>query len=172
MMEIVQAPSKLRVLVVEDNENIQALLEYLLTPRYDVTVVGQYDDALAQATESTFDVLLLDINLNEKRSGIHLLHTLRRIPEFAHTPAIALTAYALYGDRSKLMDLGFNTYVAKPFSRTELMRAMQEAAALLYPTIRELPREPNRSAMPRQAATTLHLVVNAQKSHLSPMPTA
>jgi CheY-like chemotaxis protein len=118
-----------RILAVEDNSETQLLLEHLLKKSFEVTVVGGVDDALKAVDEHTYDALLLDINLSEQRTGTDLLHLLRERDDMADVPAIALTAYAMPGDREDFLDAGFNQYVSKPFTRDDLTEAIETSLA-------------------------------------------
>ncbi len=116
-----------QLLVVEDNKDTRTLVSYQLSSRFESVIVGSYDEALARASIETFDLFLLDINLGEEnRTGIELLRALREMPHARHTPAIALTAYALPGDREHFLSAGFDAYLSKPFSRSELVETIQK----------------------------------------------
>jgi CheY-like chemotaxis protein len=115
------SPRQLRVLVLEDNPESRLLLRHLLRKDFDATVVASADDAIILGGNEPFDVALLDINLGEKRTGVDVLATLRGIPSFGDTPALACTAYALPGDREQFLEAGFADYVSKPFVKAELI---------------------------------------------------
>ena len=108
------------ILAVEDNPETQLLLEHLLQPTFHVVVTDGIKSALDAAQDSEFDILLLDINLSEEKTGIELLHMLRACSSESRIPAIALTAYAMPGDRESFMEAGFDAYVSKPFTRKDL----------------------------------------------------
>jgi CheY-like chemotaxis protein len=114
-----------RVLAVEDNSETQLLLEHLLKKSFEVTVVAGVDEALDAVDDTRFDILLLDINLSEERTGTDLLHLLRERKDLDGVPAIALTAYAMPGDREDFLDAGFDQYVSKPFTRDDLTDAIE-----------------------------------------------
>ena len=116
---------KPRVLAVEDNSETQLLLEHLLKKSYEVVVVAGVDEALDAVDDTTFDALLLDINLSEERTGTDLLHLLRDRNDMDGVPAIALTAYAMPGDREDFLEAGFDQYVSKPFTRADLTEAIE-----------------------------------------------
>lgn len=116
---------KPRVLAVEDNSETQLLLEHLLKKSYEVVVVAGVDEALDTVSDSRFDALLLDINLSEERTGTDLLHLLRERNDMNDVPAIALTAYAMPGDREDFLESGFDQYVSKPFTRADLTEAIE-----------------------------------------------
>lgn len=117
--------SKPRILAVEDNSETQLLLKHLLQTSFDIVVVAGVEDALDAVEEHEFDVLLLDINLSEQRTGTDLLHLLRKRDDLQNVPAIALTAYAMPGDREDFLDAGFDHYVSKPFTRSDLTGAIE-----------------------------------------------
>jgi CheY-like chemotaxis protein len=116
---------KPRILAVEDNPDTQLLLRYLLRSEYSLEVVPHVEDALRAAREGEFDLLVLDINLGEERTGLDLLNELRAMPAHKDTPALALTAYAMPGDKERFEDAGFEVYIAKPFTRKELHTALK-----------------------------------------------
>lgn len=116
---------KPRVLAVEDNSETQLLLEHLLKKSYEVVVVASVDEALDTVADAYFDALLLDINLSEERTGTDLLHLLRERNDMDDVPAIALTAYAMPGDREDFLEAGFDQYVSKPFTRADLTEAIE-----------------------------------------------
>ena len=109
------------ILLVEDNVDTQHLLLELLEEHFDVTVVGNANDAFEAASRAQFDFILMDIHLGEGPDGVTLLKQLRRLPEYRETPVVALTAYALPGDREKFLEQGFTAYMSKPFDVDELL---------------------------------------------------
>jgi len=114
-----------RILAVEDNSETQLLLEHLLEGSYDVEVVPGVESALQAVDDSFFDVLLLDINLSEDETGTELLHRIRERDGMGDVSAVALTAYAMPGDREDFLQKGFNEYVSKPFTRADLTEAIE-----------------------------------------------
>lgn len=112
------------VLVVEDNSDTRMLLERILKATYNVTAVGDARSALLAMNECTFRGLVLDINLGGKETGADVLRIARSLPGYDGVFAIALTAYALPGDRERLLEAGFDEYISKPFTRQSLMEAL------------------------------------------------
>ncbi len=55
------------------------------------------------------------------------MRTLRQTPDFAALPIVAVTAYALPGDRDRFLASGFDAYVTKPYTRQHLVESMEEA---------------------------------------------
>ncbi len=121
-----------RVLVVEDTLETQVLMERILSAHHDVELVGTAEAALQAAQgrrglgEPAFDVILLDINLDGSTSGLDLLPELRQLPNYARTPIIATTAFALSGDRDRFLDAGFDACVGKPFTRNQILDVIDQ----------------------------------------------
>jgi len=113
------------ILAVEDNSETQLLLEHLLDSSFDVVVVEGVKGALEAVQDQMFDAFLLDINLSDEQTGTELLHRLREEEGFSDVPAIALTAYAMPGDREDFLEAGFEEYVSKPFTRADLTEALK-----------------------------------------------
>jgi PAS domain S-box-containing protein len=118
-------PEAPAVLVVEDNEDTRMLLERILRRSYRVVAVGDALTALDRMNRQRFDALVLDINLGGRQTGVDVLRVARAIPGYAGVFAVALTAYALPGDRERFLEAGFNRYVSKPFTRATLMAALE-----------------------------------------------
>jgi CheY-like chemotaxis protein len=116
---------KPRLLLVEDGPSIVQLVRYILGQRTELVATGTYDDALRRLEADPYDLFLIDIQLGEDRTGIDLLREIRDRPLHRSTPAIALTAHALPGDRERLLEAGFDAYVSKPFTRSELEEAVR-----------------------------------------------
>ena len=119
-----------RMLVVEDNLETQLLVKRLLKPNFDVVLIDSFDAAIIAFTNATFDMVLLDINLGEKRTGTDLLHKFRALPGKPPFYAVAFTAYALPTDRSHFLTQGFDDYLPKPFTRSDLMDLLQRASLI------------------------------------------
>jgi DNA-binding response OmpR family regulator len=110
-----------RVLVVEDEQDIAALIKHALERSGDaqVDVVGSGDTALRAVADHAPDLVILDVNL-PVMSGTEVCRAMRMRPESAHTPIIMLTARTSEADRVAGLDLGADDYVTKPFSLREL----------------------------------------------------
>ena len=117
----------LRILSVEDNADTRLLLKHTLQDDYEVAFASGVTNALDTVASEPFDLLLLDISLGTDRGGVKLLHEVRERDDLDDIPAIALTAFAMPGDREELLDQGFDAYVGKPFTNAELTRTIDRA---------------------------------------------
>jgi CheY-like chemotaxis protein len=104
----------LNVLVVEDNVQNMKLVGILLSQRgLDARFAATAAEALQRTRESCPGAVLLDIQLPDA-DGITVLDALRADPATTDVPVIAVTASAMRGDRERLLERGFDGYLAKP----------------------------------------------------------
>ena len=112
--------SRPSVLVLDDNQDARRLLQKFLEGGYHVELVGEEKDALELAREHLFDVVLMDINLGGERTGVDALRALRHLSGYEQVPVVALTAYAVTGDRERFLKHGFDGYLGKPLTKKDL----------------------------------------------------
>ena len=123
------------VLVVDDDTNIRQLLRlYLERDGHRVTEAGDGSVALDLATQTPFDLILLDVML----PGVDGLEVCRRLRQSSDTPIVLLTARSGDSDKVIGLDLGADDYIVKPFSPRELMaRVRAQLRRHRPPSIRE-----------------------------------
>ena len=113
----------MRVLVVEDQPKMRALLARgLQEGGYAVDEVADGPAALHQATESSYDAIVLDVML-PGLEGFEVLRRLRAAERW--TPVIVLTARDAVADRVRGLDLGADDYLVKPFAFSELLSRLR-----------------------------------------------
>jgi CheY-like chemotaxis protein len=102
------------ILVIEDNERNRKLVRDVLTFHgYDVRSAVTAADGLVLARTEAPRLILLDIQLPDME-GTAALRQLRAQPQTAAIPVVALTAFAMSGDRERFLAAGFDGYLAKP----------------------------------------------------------
>ena len=110
-----------KILVVEDNENNLYLITFILEKKgYKVIAARTGEDGIEMALKDRPDLILMDIQL----PGIDGLETTRRIRASKtgnDVPIIALTSYALVGDREQVMNAGCTGYIEKPINPETIM---------------------------------------------------
>jgi two-component system phosphate regulon response regulator PhoB len=113
--------SPARILVVEDERDIAALVAYHLTKEgYRVRTADSGSEALAAAGHERPDLIVLDLML-PGFSGLDVLNELKRRPQTSDVPVVVLTAMKEESDRIRGLELGADDYVTKPFSPQELV---------------------------------------------------
>src|ERR671919_310252 len=114
---------KRRILVVEDDRTLRQALTFNLSREdYDVRVAVDGEQALGAARDSSLDLILLDIML-PGMSGLEVLRVIRG--EGVTTPVIVVSAKGDEIDRVVGLKVGADDYVAKPFSRPELLARIE-----------------------------------------------
>jgi two-component system phosphate regulon response regulator PhoB len=122
-----------RVLVIEDEDALSALLHYNLDKEgYAVTVAGDGEEALILIDEQAPDLIVLDWML-PKVSGVEVCRRLRARPETRNLPIIMLTARGEESDRIRGLDTGADDYVVKPFSMSELAARIRAVLRRIRP---------------------------------------
>ena len=110
-----------RVLVVEDERDIAALVAYHLTREgYRVTTAATGDEGIHTATTERPDIIVLDLML-PGLSGYDVIQELRRRSGLEDVPVVFLTARREEADRIRGLELGADDYITKPFSPHELV---------------------------------------------------
>jgi DNA-binding response OmpR family regulator len=107
-----------RILIVDDDVRLGALLERLLKPEgFQVAVVTDGLQGARRATSEVFDLVVLDVML----PGQDGFEVLRRIRATSKVPVIMLTAKGTENDRIVGLELGADDYLSKPFNPRELL---------------------------------------------------
>jgi len=118
-----------RVLIVDDEPNIVAALEFLLQKNgYEVKLAANGEAALAQLDAFEPDLVLLDVMM-PKVSGYEVCQRMRGEPRWRHIKIVMLSAKGREVEVSKGMSLGADLYVTKPFSSVELVATLDKLLA-------------------------------------------
>ncbi|MCR4418378.1 MAG: response regulator [Ignavibacteria bacterium] len=117
---------KAKILYIEDNLDTQELIKIFLRPLAEVDCSINAENILQLLSEKNYDLILLDINLPGKIDGTDAIKLIRRDERFKDIPIIAVTAYAMIGDREKFLNMGCNEYIAKPFFKEELINKVKQ----------------------------------------------
>jgi PAS domain S-box-containing protein len=116
----------LRVLLTEDNPVNQKLAVRLLEKRgHSIHVVANGKEALQALEQQPFDLVLMDVQMPEM-DGFETTEIIRQRERDSgrHVPILAMTAYAMKGDREKCLAAGMDDYVCKPIQPRELWEAI------------------------------------------------
>lgn len=113
------------VLIVEDNKDnsyfVEVILDKLGLKYYSVTSSEQAFEIL---NNKRIDLILMDISLAGSMSGEDALRILKQNPNFSKIPIIAMTAHAMLGDKEYFLSVGFDDYLAKPFTFDQLTQIL------------------------------------------------
>jgi signal transduction histidine kinase/CheY-like chemotaxis protein len=126
----------LRILVAEDNVINQKLAVALLNKMgHEVTLAGNGRDACELWTLGTFDMILMDVQMPEM-DGTEATARIREMEKQTgkHIPIVAMTAYAMSGDRDRYLDTGMDEYITKPVSYKRVEQAIGRFFSFEEPT--------------------------------------
>jgi two-component system, sensor histidine kinase and response regulator len=119
---------KLRILVAEDNIVNQKLVQRILERvGHQVVIVADGSQAVQVHKENNFDLILMDIQMPVMDGEAALKRI--RAQQKSYVPIIALTAYAIDGDRERLLSEGMDGYVSKPINRKKLFSEIKSVIA-------------------------------------------
>ncbi len=116
----------MRVLYVEDNEVNQALVARVMRAKqHEVLFREEGEGALeALAEDEDIDLVLLDIELAGGMTGLDVIRTLRARND--RRPVVAITAYAMMGDRERILEAGCDQYLPKPLVIPDLLNLLED----------------------------------------------
>ncbi|MGH7810423.1 MAG: response regulator [Candidatus Binatia bacterium] len=108
---------KKNILLVEDNEVNRRLAGFLLRSQgYQVREATTATEAFEMLKKDRPDLIVMDIQL-PGMDGLEITRKLKEQPATAHIPVIAVTSYAMKGDREKALAAGCAGYVTKPIDK-------------------------------------------------------
>lgn len=163
----------MRVLYVEDNEVNQALVARVMRARQNQVLFREEGEGALEilAADPDIELILLDIELAGSMSGLDVIRTLRARND--KRPVVAITAYAMMGDRERILEAGCDQYLPKPIVIPDLLNVLDHYEKV----IAEPPQEaaaPGTAASPAAAdsATTEEQSTTAvsAKSSTPPAP--
>lgn len=147
----------MKLLLVEDNQNIASALSQALATTYTVDWAGTASFGLSKASQVAYDIIVLDLNLPDMQG----LEVCRRLRRDNHTmPILILTAEVKPISKINLLDAGADDYLTKPFSLGELK-------ARLRVLLRRTSKQPQTNQLAIEDLTLdtdTHTVTRAGKS--------
>jgi two-component system cell cycle response regulator DivK len=113
-----------KVLVVEDNPlNMELVVEILEARGFIVHEAVNGEDALKMTEIEDYDLILMDIEL-PGLDGVEVTRILKS--KNRNIPVVALTSYAMKGDRERFLSAGFNEYLSKPLDITDFLNRLDK----------------------------------------------
>ena len=117
----------MKILLVEDEDFNRMVLEEMIKIFYadaKITSATNGESAYEILNQDSFDIILSDINM-PVLDGYGLI---KKIKEDLHlqTPTIAVTAFAVQGDKEKILLSGFDNYISKPIDMNELQQVLEK----------------------------------------------
>ncbi|NBE81953.1 SpoIIE family protein phosphatase [Micromonospora rubida] len=149
-----------RILLADDNADLREHVARLLSPSWEVVAVPDGVEALRQAVQAPFDLVLTDVMM-PRLDGFGLVTALRADPRTRHVPIVLLSARAGSAEAVAGLSVGADDYLTKPFSSEELIarvRANVELGQLRGQIIRRLRALADAAVAVNTARTTAEVL--------------
>jgi two-component system cell cycle response regulator DivK len=105
-----------KILIIEDNEQNLYLETFILQKNgHEIVQARSGETGITLAAQKLPDLILLDIQL-PGMDGYTVAQELRKNPEISQVPIIAVTSYAMTGDRERILEAGCTSYIEKPIN--------------------------------------------------------
>jgi CheY-like chemotaxis protein len=119
-----------RVLVVEDNENNMKLICLVLEKHgYEPIKAFSGEEGVEKAIAERPDLILMDIQLPDI-NGMEAVKRIRMVDDMQEVPIIAITSYAMAGDREKILNVGCDGYFEKPIDPLTIVEKIEKIVKL------------------------------------------
>jgi two-component system cell cycle response regulator DivK len=117
---------KQKLIIIEDNKRNLELFTAVLELIPDIDIVTETRGRKGfDLIKSIFpDLIILDVDLPDM-NGIDICIELRKLEKFKKTPIIAVTSFAMKGDKERIMQAGFNEYFSKPIKISEFREVVK-----------------------------------------------
>jgi len=113
------------ILVIEDNpDNLDLVTEILEDEGYIIIGVGSAEGGIKKLREDGVDLVLMDVGLPDM-DGLEATRIVKADRKLNKIPIIALTAYAMKGDKEKVLGAGCDGYLTKPLDEGELLEIIK-----------------------------------------------
>lgn len=124
--EVKEKKDTVKILLVEDYKHSQIIVTRLLKKNdFDsIVVVENGQEALDAVKQQHYDLILMDMQM-PVMNGFEATRKIREIKEYKDTPIVALTAFAMKGDREKCLDAGATDYIPKPIDSHEFIQKVK-----------------------------------------------
>jgi two-component system CheB/CheR fusion protein len=120
-----------KVLLVDDSpEVLETLVMLLEMEDADIQAFSDPFKALEAAEKATFDIIISDIGM-PGMNGHELMQALRRLPNCATTPSVALTGYGTGQDVQQTLQSGFSCHIGKPVAYDVLIETLEKVGGEL-----------------------------------------
>ncbi len=115
-----------RVLIVEDQEDNRRVIRDMLNHAGFLTEeASSGEEAIARVNKHVPDLILMDVQL-PGLDGYTITRQIKRVPDLAQIPIIAVTSFAMSGDDTRAREAGCDDYIAKPYSPRALLQRIKD----------------------------------------------
>jgi len=121
---------KPQLLVVDDDKSSRDITRLFLRDLCDVDSADNGITAIKKTEEKKYDIILMDIGLGREMNGLEAARKIRENAEYTSIPIIAVTAYAMKGDKEEILESGCSHYLSKPFESATIKGLVKEVLSI------------------------------------------
>jgi len=121
----VSTDKNVKILCVDDDSFTREYLDYILRDKYILEFAENGLSAIEISKSRNFSLILMDINLGKGIDGVETTRKIRKLPGYEDIPVIAMTAFAMKGDREEFIENGMTDYISKPFKSNDLIKLVE-----------------------------------------------
>lgn len=118
-----------KALLVEDNPENSDVMMHFLKKMCRVDLANDAPTAIEKSRAEQYDIILMDINLGLGMNGMEATKIIRGISGYEKIPIVAVTAYAMAGDKEIFLEAGCSHYISKPFTKREFVGLIERILA-------------------------------------------
>lgn len=119
------------VLYVEDDPIAIDIVKAFIKGYCTIDSAFSGKEGVEKARSKLYNAILMDINLGSDMDGLQATKIIREIPGYKNIPIIAVTAFAMVGDKDEFFEKGCSHYLSKPFTKVELQQLIAEVLQLI-----------------------------------------
>jgi len=120
-----------QTLLVEDEEISRVITRMFLKDICDVDFAENGEIGYKMAEKKKYDIIFMDIGLGRGMNGMQTSQKIKQLEQYKTTPIVALTAYAMKGDREEFLSNGCSHYVSRPVDKHKLIKLVQDILSQL-----------------------------------------
>ena len=114
------------ILMVENDFASREITGLFLRNLCKISYAETGEEAIEKVKEKEFKLILMDINLGTGLNGIETTKLIRKIKGYENVPVVALTAFAMAGEKEEFLRSGCTHYLSKPFQKKEIVNLLNE----------------------------------------------
>ena len=118
------------MLVVDNDESSRDIIKLFLKDFCEMEFADSGEKAFRLVNDKKFHIILMDINLGKGMSGVETTKEIKKIESYKNVPIVAITGFAMRGDKEEFIQAGCTHYLSKPFSRMKLIKLLDEIASI------------------------------------------
>lgn len=115
-----------QTLLIEDEEISRTITKMFLKGICTVDFAENGETGYEMAKQKNYKIIFMDIGLGRGMNGMQTAQKIKQLDNYKNTPIVALTAYAMKGDREEFLANGCTHYISRPVDKRKLIELVQE----------------------------------------------